>query len=387
MKFLLIFTFLNYIYSWSKNSWRTKNIPSFIKDLDNNELIQLEKYSPLVFAGECDNLQDELGKICFKQGFLFLGGESNEFSIAKIKNLYELILQIGIILTFGSGLPTTKIGIFSDKIMDISYIKNNTEIIESYHLTTQILNLIRAFTSGGYADINRFSKWNLNQVPQYKSLAKKIHESLKFMKGLKININDNYFTQTNFYIAHNCLLLNYEELLTRIDSRTNNYYDCSTHLLWLDDNCIFIDNKLDINENAYIEFISGINNPIAIKLSEKFQENELIELINKINPSNLAGKIILITCMDCQNLKTKLPLYIKEIEKNELNIVWCCDPIISDSVKIDAIKNRLVTYFNIHNNLNSYPGGLYLKITEHNKIESLEIAFLVSELLGKINFN
>jgi 3-deoxy-7-phosphoheptulonate synthase len=458
MKTFLIFTFfintIGFNLEWSKSSWRNKPVQQIPKYFDNDKLIhvegQLSKQAPLVFAGECDNLQESLAKICFRQGFLLMGGDCaelfNEFSITKIRDSYRLILQMGMILTYGSGLPTTKIGRMAGQFAkprsdefeivnnrsvltyrgDIINDINNREpdpnkMIDAYHQSTQTLNLLRAFSSGGYADVNRIHSWNLDFVEKtiegskYRLLANEVSQSLRFIKGLGIDINSNDFKQTNFYTAHECLLLNYEEALTRIDSRSEKFYDCSAHMVWLGERTRNLD-------GAHVEFMRGINNPIGIKLSEKIKESELVELINILNPSNVPGKIVLITRMGSQNLKIKLPSLIREVQKNGFNVVWCCDPMHANTIKtktniktrsFDAIKDEVIAFFEIHKSLGSYPGGLHLELTGQditeciggeydsikendlnknylsqcdprlNSMQSLELAFLVSDLLSK----
>ena len=381
MKTFLIFTFIVNIFGfnleWSKSSWRNKPVQQIPKYLDNDKLINVEgklsKKAPLVFAGECDNLQEALAKICYRQGFLLMGGDCaelfNEFSITKIRDSYRLILQMGMILTYGSGLPTTKIGRmagqFAKPRSDEFEIVNNKSVltyrgdiindinnrdpdpnkmIEAYHQSTQTLNLLRAFSSGGYADVNRIHSWNLDFVEKtiegskYRLLANEVSQSLRFIKGLGIDINSNDFKQTNFYTAHECLLLNYEEALTRMDSRTEKFYDCSAHMVWLGERTRNLD-------GAHVEFMRGINNPIGIKLSEKIKESELVELINILNPSNIPGKIVLITRMGSQNLKIKLPSLIREVQKNGFNVVWCCDPMHANTIKTKTnIKTRSFSF-------------------------------------------
>jgi 3-deoxy-7-phosphoheptulonate synthase len=438
---------------WTKNSWRNKPITQIPTYNNQNKLLETEKElslkSPLVFAGECDNLQESLAKICYRQGFLLMGGDCaelfNEFSVEKIRDTYRLILQMGMILTFGSGLPTTKIGRMAGQFAkprsdefeiinnqsvltyrgDIINDINNREplpenLLKAYYQSSQTLNILRAFSSGGYADVNRIHSWNLDFVDKtlegskYRILADKVTQSLKFIKGLGVDINSNNFKQTTFYTSHESLLLNYEEALTRLDSRTNTYYDCSAHLLWVGER------TRNIN-GAHVEFIKGINNPIGIKISEKISEQDFIDLLNILNPLNIPGKIVLIIRMGAKNLKIKLPSLIKIVQLNGFNVVWCTDPMHANTIKtknniktrsFDTIKEEVITFFDIHKKYGTYPGGLHLELTGQdvteciggdnysidekdltknylsqcdprlNSIQSLELAFLVSDLLN-----
>lgn len=453
MKIIFFLLFLQQINSlWTKTSWKNKPIAQIPTYPDINELIkienELERQAPIVFAGECDNLQEKLAKISNGDGFLLMGGDCaelfKEFSITKIRDTYRLILQMGLILTYGSGLPVTKIGRiagqFAKPRSDEFEIVNNTKMLtyrgdiindidnrvpdpkrmlDAYHQSTQTLNILRAFSSGGYADINQVHTWNLdfvektNEGSKYRKLAEKVTQSLKFIKGLGINTKDDIFKQTNFYTGHECLLLNYETALTREDSRTNTYYNCAAHLLWLGERTRNID-------GAHVEFLRGINNPIGIKISDKISTTEFINLINILNPTNKPGKIVIITRMGATKLKMHLPELIKSVQNSGLSVVWCCDPMHANTIKttqniktrnFNDIKNEIITFFTIHNKLGSYPGGLHLELTGQdvteciggetntikeldleknylsqcdprlNSMQSLELAFLVADLL------
>jgi 3-deoxy-7-phosphoheptulonate synthase len=456
--------FINYIFSlkinnledWNKKSWRSKKIYQIPEYTDKIELQNVENellnYAPLVFAGECDTLRESLAKISIGNGFLLMGGDCAEtfkdFSINKIRDSQRLILQMSLILTFGSGLPVTKIGRIAgqfakprseeyeliDKQSVLTYrgdiindiIDRNPDpkrMIRAYHQSTQTLNILRAFANGGYADINRVHTWNLDFVEktkegsQYRELADKVSQSLRFIQGLGINIKDDKFTSTNIYTGHECLLLNYEEQLTRIDSRHNNLnksYDCSAHLLWLGERTRHLD-------SAHVEFMRGIHNPIGIKLSAKTTPEELYNLIKILNPNNIPGKIVLITRMG-HNIKKCLPNLIRIIQKNAFNVVWCCDPMHGNTIKtnsgiktrhFESIKQEIIDFFDIHRKLDTHPGGIHLELTNDdvteciggninsiteddltkyylsscdprlNGIQSLEIAFLISNLLYK----
>ena len=452
MKINFIFLiFLPIVLSWSKTSWRNfkaNQIPEYPDKLKLEEVEnKLSKVAPLVFAGECDNLRESLAKISFGQGFLLMGGDCAEsfkdFKIDKVRDTYRLILQMGMILTFGSGLPVTKIGRMAgqfakprtdekdsdgrltyrgDIINDINErTPDPTKMLEAYYQSAQTLNILRAFSHGGYADINRLHAWNLdfveqtNQGSKYRELADKVTQSLRFIQGLGINIYDDKFKSTNIYTGHECLLLNYEEALTRNDSRTEKTYDCSAHLVWLGERTRQLD-------GAHIEYMRGINNPIGIKLSDKVTPDELITLIKILNPDNLPGRIVLITRMGHKKLKEKLPSLIRVIQVNAFNVVWCCDPMHANTIKTDngiktrpfeLIQKEVIAFFEIHKKLGTYPGGLHLELTNEdvtectggevngineidlekaylsqcdprlNGMQSLELAFTVANLLNK----
>ena len=439
---------------WSKTSWRTKKINQMPTYKNLNELETVEKslanVAPLVFAGECDNLKESLAKISMGQGFLLMGGDCAEsfkdFKTEKIRDTYRLILQMGLVLTYGSGLPVTKIGRIAGQFAkprseefeldgsltyrgDIINDINNrtadpTRMLDAYHQSSQTLNILRAFSYGGYADINRVHAWNLDFVEKtpvgskYRELADQVDQSLRFIRGLGINTKDDKFVATNIYTGHECLLLNYEESLTRVDSISNRLYGCSGHLLWLGERTRQFD-------GAHIEYMRGINNPIGIKISDKIKPEELIDLLNILNPDNIPGRIVLITRMGAEKLKEKLPLLIRVIQRDAYNVVWCCDPMHANTIKttsgiktrpFDLVKKEVIAFFEIHKKAGTFPGGLHLELTNEdvtectggetktineidlekaylsqcdprlNGIQSLELAFITAELLKSCNF-
>lgn len=455
MKLYLIYLILiqpvfSLVENWSRTSWRTKKInqiPTY-KNLIELETVEksLTNVAPLVFAGECDNLKESLAKISMGQGFLLMGGDCAEsfkdFKTEKIRDTYRLILQMGLVLTYGSGLPVTKIGRIAGQFAkprseefeldgsltyrgDIINDINNrtadpTRMLDAYHQSTQTLNILRAFSYGGYADINRVHAWNLDFVEKtpigsrYRDLADKVDKSLRFIKGLGIDIKDDKFTATNIYTGHECLLLNYEESLTRFDSRNDRPYGCSGHLLWLGERTRQFD-------GAHIEYMRGINNPIGIKLSDKVEPEELIDLLNILNPDNIPGRIVLITRMGADKLKKKLPGLIRVIQREAYNVVWCCDPMHANTIKtssgiktrpFDLIKKEVIAFFEIHKKAGTFPGGLHLELTNEdvtectggetdtinefdlgkaylsqcdprlNGMQSLELAFITADLLN-----
>ena len=435
MNFYLLFIYFLNVNAWSHYSWRTKipnQLPTY---LNKDKLIEVENklssLSPLVFAEECDNLQEALAKASVGNSFILFGGpcaESfNDFSTNNVRDTYRLILQMGMILTYAKGIPICKIGRnggqFAKPRSDEYEIINNTKVLtyrgdiindindrtpnpermlDAYYQSLQTINILRAFSNGGYASINRIHAWNLDFVEKtkegskYRELANKVTKSLQFIKGLGVNINDDKFTTTNIYTSHECLLLNYEEALTRIysssfflkkkdevtleekldfssnDSRTNKSYVCSGHLLWIGERTRQID-------GAHVEFMRGINNPIGIKLSEKIKPDELVDLINILNPNNIPGKIVLITRMGI-HLKNKLPELIRVVQKNAFSVVWCCDPMHGNTIKtkdgiktrtFESIKNEVIEFFKIHKKLGTYPGGLHLELTPDNVTECI----------------
>jgi 3-deoxy-7-phosphoheptulonate synthase len=397
---------------WSKTSWRSKiikQIPTYpdlyeLKKVEN----QLSNYSPIIFAGEADELTHNLAKINIGDGFLLIGGDCaemfDEFSVNKIRDLYKLILQMSLIISYGGSKSVIKVGRVAgqfakprteefetingskvltyrgDIINDVNdRLPNPNRMLDAYHQSTQTLNIIRAFSSGGFANLNDVNVWNskfVNKTSEgsdYRELIKKIEENLKFMKILGIDLNDAKFKQINFYTAHECLLLNYEEALTRIDSRTNKIYDCSGHLLWLGERTRDLD-------GAHVEFLRGINNPIGIKVSHKVNIDDLLYLVKLLNPNNTSGKIIIMTRMGYKNLREKLPDIIRAFQNEAINVVWCCDPMHGNTIQtdtnvktrlVDSIKEEIKTFFEIHKKCGTTPGGIHLEMSADNVTECL----------------
>lgn len=438
------------------NSWKNKKISQIPEYKDNKKfdkvMSELKNFSPIVFAGECDILKDSIANACFGKNFILIGGdcaeEFDKFNVDNVRDTYRLILQMSMIFTYGSGLPTIKIariaGQFAkprsdeyEKYLDKSVLTYRGDIINgydlserepdpdrmisAYHQSVQTLNILRAFGSGGYANVNRVNSWILDFAEKtetgskYRNFAKDVTKSLKFVNGLGININSDKFTQTYLYTAHECLLLPYEEALTRIDSRKNIYYDCSAHLVWLGERTRQLD-------SAHVEFLRGINNPIGIKISQNINADELVQLLKILNPNNTPGRILLMTRMGEKNIANVLPNLIKKIKNDDLFVTWCCDPMHANTIKtiggiktrnLDSIKNEITEYFKIHKKMKTFPGGVHLELTPTNVTEciggninnikeldlikkydskcdprlnyfqSLELSFLISDLLSE----
>ena len=308
--------------SWSISSWREKKITKFIQDYPNKEKLKdvedkLKKCAPLVCGTECNDLKNELKDVSFGRKFLLIGGdcaESLDSSTNYIRDMYRILLQMGIFLSYSNGLPTVKITRMAGQYAkprssEYELLKNGTKIesykgdiindgrepdpermISVYDKSVQILNLLRSFSWGGYANVHNIDNWKLD--PSFLLLNttydKRIKDSLRFMKGLDLNIDNPIFTQTKIFTGHESLLLNYEECLTREDSTSKKNYGCSANFLWVGER------TRDL-ESPHIEYLKGVSNPIGIKLSEKIRNKELVELIKTLNPDNEYGKITLIT--------------------------------------------------------------------------------------------
>ena len=393
---------------WQKNSWRKLSISQqpVYSDKDLLKLVEdkIEKLPPLVFAGEVRSLKEKLKKVALGEAFLLQGGDCAEsfsdFSANNLRDSFKVLLQMSAVLTYATSLPVVKIGRMAgqfakprsddyevkdgiklpsyrgDIINDISFNEksrtpNPNRLLDAYSQSAYALNLIRAFASGGFADLEKVHNWNLDFVKRstknkYFELANSITDALNFMKACGFN-KDNVpeFKQVDFYTSHEALLLNYEQALTREDSFNGGWYDCSAHMLWIGERTRGLD-------EAHVEYMRGIENPIGIKIGPSVEEDYLIDLLNTLNPDNELGRVTLITRMGSDNIFKKLPSLIKKIKKSKKNVIWSCDPMHANTFKsstgyktrsFDKILNEIEAFFKVHHQENSFPGGIHLEIT------------------------
>jgi len=446
--------------SWSPSSWRDfpiKQQPTYkeIEKLKNIEK-ELSSYPPLIFAGEARDLKEKLGLVAKGEAFLLQGGDCAEsfanFNAANIRNLFKVLLQMNMVLMYSSGKPVVKIGRIAgqyakprssdyeevdgirlpsyrgDIVNDIDFTPQAREaksekLIEAYYKSAATLNLIRAFARGGFASLDKVHKWNVDFVKdkalgeKFEELADKITESLKFMEACGIDIKKTpQLNQTILYISHEALLLNYEEALTRRDSFTGEWYDCSAHFLWIGDR------TRDVN-GAHVEFFSGIKNPIGVKVGPSMKKDELLQLIDRLNPENEDGRLTLIVRMGADKIGDLFPPLLRAVKEAGKNVIWSCDPMHGNTYKTDGgIKTRdfekilseVKQFFQIHKAEGTYAGGIHLEMTGSNVTEctgsisssitaeglksryhtqcdprlnadqALELAFMVSETMKEI---
>ncbi|CAN0197333.1 unnamed protein product [Laminaria digitata] len=244
-------------------------------------------------------------------------------------------------------------------------------MVSAYHQSAQTINLLRAFSSGGFADINKLHAWNMDFVrntpegSKYREMAAKIEDTLRFMNAIGVDTDSAPFRQTTFYTAHEALLLPYEQALTREDSLTGRFYDCSAHMLWVGERTRQLD-------GAHMEFVRGVENPIGIKVSDKCAPDELVEILETINPANKAGKVTLITRMSSKVLDVHLPKLILAVQKAGLNVLWVSDPVHGNTIKTDSgyktrkiedVRSELRTFFDVHQRMGTHPGGIHIEMT------------------------
>lgn len=401
--------------SWTPGSWRDfpiKQQPTY-EDIGALQKVEAEltSYPPLIFAGEARELRNKLAAAGRGEAFLLQGGDCAEsfsdFSAKTIKNLLKLMLQMNMVMMYSTGKPVVKVGRIAgqfakprsadfeefDGVKLPSYrgdIINNIEftsearipkpenMIKAYNQSAATLNLVRAFARGGFADINKVHQWNLDFIQdnplgkKYDELSDKIDSAMKFMSacGLTSDVAPQLH-QTTLYTSHEALLLNYEEALTRKDTETGEYYDCSAHMLWIGDR------TRDLKE-AHIEYFRGISNPIGCKVGPSMGEDELIELIDALNPKNEEGRLNLIVRMGAGKIREYFPKLLKRVRDEGKNVVWSCDPMHGNVEKsstgyktrdFDNILSEVKQFFEIHKEMGTIGAGIHLEMTGNDVTE------------------
>ena len=394
---------------WQLDSWKkykAKHIPDY-KDPEhlNRVLETLKGFPPLVFAGEVRSLSNSLAEVAEGNGFLLQGGDCaesfSEFHADNIRDTFRVILQMAIILTSGTNLPIVKVGRmagqFAKPRSSPTEQKNGQELesykgdiingiefdetvrkpdpdrmLKAYSQAASTLNLLRAFADGGYADLRFVNSWNMgflksgSEYERYRKLANKIQESLNFMDALGVTTdNTPQLRKTDYYTCHEALLIPYEEALTRVDSTSGDIYDTSAHFVWIGDRTRF-------ENSAHVEFCKGIKNPIGIKCGPSTDHDDLIKIIDKINPDNTAGRITLIARYGNDKVDNLLPKLIKRITDEGRIVVWSCDPMHGNTIKssngtktrpFDKILSEVKKNIQLHNSLGSWFGGIHLEMT------------------------
>jgi len=401
--------------SWSPSSWRDfpiKQQPTYQdQQLLKKVEAQLASYPPLIFAGEARNLKADLVRVGRGEAFLLQGGDCaesfNAFNAQNIQSLFKLMLQMAVVMTFSGEKPVVKVGRLAgqfakprssdfeslngvdlpsyrgDIVNDVAFdessrVPDPMKLIQAYNQSASTLNLVRAFSRGGLADLNEVHRWNLDFIKQnpigikYEELGDKIGRAMKFIESCGINTNNTpQLHQTTLYTSHEALLLNYEEALTRKDSITNNWYDCSAHMLWIGDRT----RKLD---EAHVEFFRGIHNPIGCKVGPSMQEDELIELIDALNPNNEEGRLNLIVRMGANKVQEHFPALLRKVKAEGKHVVWSCDPMHGNVEKsssgyktrdFDNILSEVKQFFAIHESEGTVAGGIHLEMTGENVTE------------------
>src|SRR5690554_6516805 len=411
--------------AWNASSWRkfpAQQQPDY-QDLAHLQAVeaQLKSFPPLVFAEEIRSLERHLGNVCQGNGFLLQGGDCAEsfqdFTAPKIRDTFKVILQMAIVLTFAGSCPVTKVarmaGQFAkprssdteivDGVTLPSYrgdIINGAEftaaaretnpqrMIHAYHHSAATLNLLCAFSQDGLADLHKVHKWNMSFVQanplkeKYLQVAEQIHSALKFMEVLGINGESNAkISETQLFTSHEALLLPYEEALTRTDTLTGLPYNCSAHMVWIGERTRQLD-------HAHVEFMRGIHNPLGVKVGPNTSPDEVIQLLDVLNPHNEPGRITLITRMGANVLAEKLPTVVRRVKAEGRHVVWSSDPMHGNTVKaenglktryFDDIHAELRQFFAVHQAEGTYPGGVHLEMTGEDVTECTGGAYKISE--------
>ncbi|MGB1361069.1 MAG: class II 3-deoxy-7-phosphoheptulonate synthase [Alphaproteobacteria bacterium] len=401
--------------NWSPNSWRKKpvlQVPTYPDQelLEQAERIMTEQ-APLIFAGEARQLKDKLAKVCRGEAFLLQGGDCaesfKEFSADNIRDSLRVILQMASILTFGASMPVVKVarmaGQFAkprsadtetiDGVELPSYrgdIINGAEfekerrvpdpmrMVRAYNQSASTLNLLRAFSQGGFADLHKINAWTQDFVKgtsggeKFSKLASQINDTLKFMESCGITSdNVRQIRETNLYTSHEALLLGYEEALTRKDSTTGDYYDTSAHMLWIGE-------RTRQPDHAHAEFFRGIENPIGMKCGPTITGDEILEMCDILNPENEEGRLTLIVRMGADNVAKNLPNLIRAVEKEGRNVVWSSDPMHGNTIKsstgyktrpLESIWKEIEIFFDVHKAEGTHAGGVHLEMTGKNVTE------------------
>jgi len=395
--------------NWTPHSWRDKPILQVPAYPDQAKLeaaeAQLKKFPPLVFAGEARDLKHQLRDVAEGRAFLLQGGDCAE-SFAEhgadhIRDFFRVFLQMAIVLTHGASKPVVKVGRIAgqfakprsadtetidgvtlpsyrgDIINDIAFtpearIPDPERLLLAYRQSAATLNLLRAFASGGYADLTRVHEWTMGFMkdsqayPRFEQLAQKIDDAIDFMRALGLTgENTPSLRETKFYTSHEALLLGYEEALTRRDSITGEYYATSGHMLWIGD-------RTRQPDGAHVEYFSGIRNPIGIKCGPSLASDDLLRLLDKLNPDNRAGRITLISRFGSDKVEEHLPRLVDAVKRSGQTVVWCCDPMHGNTVKassgyktrpFERVLSEVKSFFDVHRGRGTHAGGIHIEMT------------------------
>ena len=443
---------------WRKSDWRQKprvQMPDYTDQAALNEVEgQLSQYPPLVFAGEARRLKAQLAAASRGEAFLLQGGDCAEsfeqFSADAIRDTFKVMLQMAMVLTYGAKVPVIKVGRMAgqfakprsaptevqndvelpsyrgDIINELAFtptarIPDPKRMLQAYTQAAATLNLLRAFSTGGYADVNQVHAWTLGftasaTAEAYRELANRISDTLDFMRAAGVNQDTAHTLQSvDYYTSHESLLLEYEEALTRLDTTSGKWLAGSGHMIWIGD-------RTRQPEGAHVEFARGVLNPIGLKCGPTTTTEDLKILMSKLNPENEAGRLTLIARFGNGKGDDHLPQLIRAVKEEGANVVWVCDPMHGNTVKsnsgyktrfFNAILQEIRDFFAVHQSEGTVPGGVHFEMTGQdvtectgglravsdedlsaryhtacdprlNASQSLELAFLVAEELSAL---
>lgn len=410
---------------WTPGGWRTHPIRQVPAYPDPARLAEIEarigRYPPLVFAGEARRLRAQLALAAEGRAFVLQGGDCAEsfadFTANVIRDTFRVLLQMAVVLTFGASLPVVKIGRMAgqfakprssdtETLGDVTLPSYRGDIINGpeftptsripdparmefgYFQSASTLNLLRAFASGGYADLREVHRWNLDfaqrspLAARYGDLAQRIDETLAFMAACGMtSTTTRDMRETDFYISHEALLLPYEQALARVDSTTGDWYGCSAHFLWIGD-------RTRQPDGAHVEFLRGLKNPIGMKVGPTQDPDELLRILDTLNPENEPGRVTLISRQGAQKIGANLPVLLRAVARSGHKVVWLCDPMhgntITTGAKIktrnfDSILSEVRSFFDCHAAEGTWAGGVHVEMTGQNVTECTGGAHQLSE--------
>jgi len=411
--------------NWTPDSWKSKTVQQVPVYEDEAKLNSVEDslraFPPLVFAGEARKLKRELAAVAEGKAFLLQGGDCAEsfaeFSADNIRDTFKVLMQMAMVLTFGGSCPVVKVGRLAgqfakprsagtetidgvelpsyrgDIINGIDFtpearIPDPDRMLHAYNQSSATLNLLRAFAQGGFADINKVHRWNLDFLngsaigERFAEMTSRLDEALGFMSACGLSTeNTPELRETSFYTSHEALLPWYEQALTRKDSITGKWYDCSAHMLWIGDRTRQLD-------SAHVEFLRGVENPIGMKCGPTMDSDELIKLLDILNPENEAGRITLIARMGHDNVEQFLPTLLRKVKAEGRNVVWSCDPMHGNTIKADSgyktrpfdrILSEVRNFFDAHAAEGTHAGGVHFEMTGQDVTECLGGAQAISD--------
>jgi 3-deoxy-7-phosphoheptulonate synthase len=411
---------------WTPDSWRQKPVEQAPKYPDAAKLAaveaQLAGFPPLVFAGEARKLKKALAGVAAGEAFLLQGGDCAEsfaeHSADNIRDFFRVFLQMAVVMTFAGALPVVKVGRIAgqfakprsadmeaqggvslpsyrgDIVNDIAFtpearVPDPDRQLQAYRQSAATLNLIRAFATGGYANLENAHRWMLGfvkdspQSARYEELANRITEALDFMRACGIDPESHpEMRTTDFYISHEALLLGFEQAFTRVDSTTGDWYATSGHMIWIGD-------RTRQPDHAHIEYARGVKNPIGLKCGPSLSGDELLKLIDVLNPDDEAGRLTLICRFGSDKVDDALPKLVRAVKREGRNVVWSCDPMHGNTIKaannyktrpFDRIMGEIRSFFAVHAAEGTIPGGIHLEMTGKDVTECTGGARAITEM-------
>jgi len=402
---------------WSPSSWTrfpALQQPEWPDERVLKEVLtELATVPPLVFAGEARELKRALARVGRGEAFVLQAGDCAEsfhdFSADAIRDRLKVILQMAVVLTYAAGLPVVKVGriagqfakprtktterrgetelpsfrghaVNGDGFDEESRRADPRRMLQAFNQSAATLNLIRAFTKGGFADLRQIHTWNQEfvagsrQGQRYEQIAGEIDRAMRFMGACGVDLSsDSALHEVDFYTSHEALLLQFEEALTRKDSLTGDWYDCSAHLLWVGERTRDVD-------GAHVEFLSGVNNPVAVKLGPRAEPDEVVALAERLDPAQEPGRLSFITRLGADHVAEKLPPLVRAVRRAGREVVWICDPMHGNTFTTESgVKTRrftdvlgeITSFFAVHRDEGTVPGGVHLELTAEEVTECL----------------